>query len=167
MARTRCRHLHHMQVQSANPSRARRSACAMLRRCDYSLQGLDTGAVLDLPFVAGRERALACSGIPKTCCEPGKEMSREMASGPLGFVSTWPLKVSCHQSSGSPSCSPLRLKPIFLRKQVTLFLQPFPMRSIMFHVYSADAICPGRSDLLKQGTLLLIMLWLSRQTPRK
>ncbi len=54
--------------------------------------------------VGFKESVVACSGSPYTCCIPGKARSKEIPSGPLGFKSVWPLNVSSHHPSGSPSC---------------------------------------------------------------
>jgi hypothetical protein len=58
-----------------------------------------------VPVVDCSARRVACSGSPYTCLEPGKVRSMDTACGPLGLLSSWPLKLSCHQPSGSPSYS--------------------------------------------------------------
>ncbi len=55
------------------------------------------------PTVAFNARLVACSGIPYTCCEPGKVTSNPMPCGPFGFESVCERKVSANRPSLSPS----------------------------------------------------------------
>lgn len=61
------------------------------------------------PSVALRLYEDACSGMPYTCCTPGKRTSMATAVGPCGLLSRCPPKDSSHAPSSSSERSAVAL----------------------------------------------------------